>query len=346
MDIQYVLDVYACAVYIVNYISKGQKGMSELLREACAEARKGNNTIRQQVRDIGSKFVNNVEISAQEAVYIVLQLPMRKASRQIVFINTSPPDERVQLLKPMIEIENMDDDCEEIYTSGLLKRYCKRPTKLENVTLADWVAWYDCRKKTYVKQTNEVDIDGLPVETFIDDDQNDDDDDDDEHSKVTSSKIKKRTKARIIRSVWFNKEAEPEKHYRELIMLFTPWRNEETDLLGMCSSYHERYLLLYNAINEQLKQYAVCNEDFNEMQQEMSRSEDAYDTIAPCTQNLEQQDIGEGNQDLHPDFNESYNLSDDLGIPSVDLNTEPLLMNELQDDEYRNLVQSLNKEQN
>lgn len=36
MDIQFVLDVYACAVYIVNYISKGQKGMSELLREACA----------------------------------------------------------------------------------------------------------------------------------------------------------------------------------------------------------------------------------------------------------------------------------------------------------------------
>ena len=27
MDIQYVLDVYDCAVYIVNYISKGQKGM-------------------------------------------------------------------------------------------------------------------------------------------------------------------------------------------------------------------------------------------------------------------------------------------------------------------------------
>ena len=33
MDIQFVLDVYACAVYIVNYISKAQKGMSELLRQ-------------------------------------------------------------------------------------------------------------------------------------------------------------------------------------------------------------------------------------------------------------------------------------------------------------------------
>lgn len=42
MDIQYVLDVYACAVCIVNYISKGQKRMSELLRAACTEARKGN----------------------------------------------------------------------------------------------------------------------------------------------------------------------------------------------------------------------------------------------------------------------------------------------------------------
>ena len=76
MDIQFVLDVYACAVYIANYISKSQKGMSDLLRQACVEARKQNSTIKQQVRDIGSKFLNNVEISAQEAVYIILQLPM------------------------------------------------------------------------------------------------------------------------------------------------------------------------------------------------------------------------------------------------------------------------------
>ena len=32
MDIQFVLDVYACAMYIVSYISKAQKGMSQLLQ--------------------------------------------------------------------------------------------------------------------------------------------------------------------------------------------------------------------------------------------------------------------------------------------------------------------------
>ena len=64
MDIQFVLDVYACAMHIVSYISKAQKGMSELLRRACVEAKEGNANIKQQVRDIGNKFLNSVEISA------------------------------------------------------------------------------------------------------------------------------------------------------------------------------------------------------------------------------------------------------------------------------------------
>jgi len=65
MDIQFVLDVYACAMYIVPYISKAQKGMSQLLQRACEEARAGNSSIKQQVRDIGNQFLNAVEISAQ-----------------------------------------------------------------------------------------------------------------------------------------------------------------------------------------------------------------------------------------------------------------------------------------
>lgn len=78
------------------------------------------------MRDIGRKFSNNVEISAQEAAYLVLQLPIRKASRQAIFINTSPPEERVELLKPINDITDMEDDCEEIYTSGLLLMRTKR----------------------------------------------------------------------------------------------------------------------------------------------------------------------------------------------------------------------------
>ena len=341
MDIQFVLDVYACAIYIVSYISKAQKGMSELLRTACEEAKRGNSSIKQQVRDIGNRFLNNVEISAQEAVYIVLQLPMRKSSRQVVFINTSPPEDRVQLLKPLQEINDLEDDSDEIYASGLIKRYTKRPAKLENLSLADWAAWYDSTGKPYIKPSRQLDIDSYPLETNL----SDNDDNEEEESK---QKNKKRSKARIIRSVCFNKEVDSEKHYRELIMLFTSWRNEITDLLGNCTSYQKHYLQVKNTIDEQMKYYAMCSEDLNAIQDQLNNVEDSdenYDLIAPGTQNIERQDEDEGAQDLHPEFNENYDLSGDLGIPSAASNTEQLILHEEQDDVYRAMVQKLNREQ-
>ena len=345
MDIQFVLDVYACAMYIVSYISKAQKGMSELLRQACAEARKGNSSIKQQVRDIGNKFLNSVEISAQEAVYIVLQLPMKKSSRQVIFINTTPPNERVQLLKSINDIEEMDDDCEDVYTNGLLQRYAKRPLSLEYLTLADWAAWYDSCGKPYAKKSFERDSDNLPLET-ADDEQNDDDLFED--NLINPKSNKKRSKARIIRSVWYNCEKDPEKHYRELIMLFTSWRNEDTDLLANCSSYQERFINVKDSINKQMKLYAVCSEDLDKIHEHLihlDEGNDHFDSIAPFTQNREYQDEAEGLQDLHPDLNENYDLSEDVGIPSAIETSEPLILNELQDQEYRQLVQTLNQKQ-
>lgn len=153
-------------------------------------------TFKQQVRDIGNKFLNSVEISAQEAVYIILQLPMRKSSRDVIFINTSPPAERVQLLKPINEIEEMLDESAEIHSGGLLKRSIKRPGNLQNVTLTDWAAWYDSSHKPYDKAPKRLDIDQLPLET-ADDKNNEDDLCDDNNiscTTTTTTKIKKRPK--------------------------------------------------------------------------------------------------------------------------------------------------------
>ena len=49
-------------------------------------------------------------------------------------------------------------------------------------------------------------------------------------------------------------------------MLFTSWRNEETDLIGAYSTFQERYRAMSKSIDEQMKQYAVCNEGFNQIQ--------------------------------------------------------------------------------
>ncbi|CAB4033060.1 ATP-dependent DNA helicase PIF1 [Paramuricea clavata] len=281
---------------------EAQKGMSERLRTACEETRRGNMTIKQQVRDIGNTFLNNVEISAQKAVYIVLGLAMRKCSRQIVFINISPPEERVRLLKPLQEINKMD----EIYASGLIKRYIKRPASLENVSLANWAAWYNSIDKPYIKQSDELDIDNYLLETNL----MDDNDDDNEEKESCKKRIKKDLKPELFENA--------------------------------------RYVLVKAIIDEQMKQYAMCSEDLNEIQDQLNNIEnndDNYDLIAPGTQNIELQDESEGMQDLHPEFNKNYDLSGDLGIPSTVSNTEHLILHEEQDDVYRAMVQKLNREQ-
>ena len=77
----------------------------------------------------------------------------------------------------------------------------------------------------------------------------------------------------------------------------------------------------------------------------MEENGNNYDLITPNTQNIELQDEAEGAQDLHPDLTESYDLSEDIGIPSNAPNTDQLILNEVPDDEYRHMVQTRNKEQ-
>ena len=48
-------------------------------------------------------------------------------------------------------------------------------------------------------------------------------------------------------------------------MLFTPWRDEMSDLLKNYS-YQEHYLQVKNIIDEQMKLYAMCTDDLNDIQ--------------------------------------------------------------------------------
>ena len=65
----------------------------------------------------------------------------------------------------------------------------------------------------------------------------------------------KRQKPRIIRSVRFNKNKDPENYCREQIMLYTAWRNENTDLLKDFEMYQDRYEIIKDVIEQNRKQY-------------------------------------------------------------------------------------------
>lgn len=208
MDVQFVLDPYACAVYILSYITKGQRGISKLLDKASKEANSGNKDIVNRVRHIRNAFLNAAEISAQETVYLVLQMPLRRSSREFQFINTSNPDERTFLLKCHDKIKELPDKSTDVESDNVLKRYGRRPKQLSDVCLADFIACFNGIRD----KDSSFDISNLQDEYLPENDFHENTDDDlhntDEHLEASLEyqmrggfKIFKRRKSRILRSI-------------------------------------------------------------------------------------------------------------------------------------------------
>ncbi|OXA48651.1 uncharacterized protein LOC110855134 [Folsomia candida] len=177
IDILFVLDPYSCASYVVNYISKSDRGVSKLLRQ-----------VSKEIRD---------EVSAQEAACCLLKIPMTQSSRDVTFINTNRPDDRVIFVKPADELEKMDPDSCDIALKGILERYVVRPRALDNLCLADYVANYNFTKvsSSLRKQINQP----ITSLSLID----------------NSGYITERTTSRIIQYRRFGLHQDPENFYRE-----------------------------------------------------------------------------------------------------------------------------------
>ena len=89
-------------------------------------------------RHIGNVFSNFFEVSAQEAVYLDLQIPLTKCTRDIVFINTSTPEERIFLVKSKAVLDELPAE-----SDNVIQRYSKRPRQLKKFCLADYVSKID-----------------------------------------------------------------------------------------------------------------------------------------------------------------------------------------------------------
>jgi hypothetical protein len=119
----------------------------------------------------------------------------------------------------------MDEDSDDIYQSSLMDRYAARPDQF-NMCLAEFAANYTTRSGQEVPEGETSDV--LPTA-------------DDGESRTESIKLKndlgrmdactKHRREAIIRFHRFNHEKEPSKVYRSKIILYLPWREENSDLL-------------------------------------------------------------------------------------------------------------------
>ena len=198
MDIQFILNPYSCATYIINYISKVDTGLSKLLRETANDMTDGNTSIKEKLRKIANVFINSNVMSAQEGAYHSLGLSMSKSNRKVIFINTNRKEDRVVMLKSEKALKDLDEDSNDVIMEDIISKYSNQLEQLENTCLADYAALYLPQSKNYNFNENE--------------DADDDNDD----------IIKQRRKRLVIRYRRYNINQDPENFYREQMMLFLP----------------------------------------------------------------------------------------------------------------------------
>merc|ERR1711989_271648 len=125
LDIQYVTNGYAAASYILDYVTKGERGMSELLRATCKEAAFKELKQNESLKLISKRFIDFVETGSQEAVYFLLGLPLYNSSNAVVYIPTN--ENPARLLKPQYELAELDGDDEDITVRNGVDKYVQRP---------------------------------------------------------------------------------------------------------------------------------------------------------------------------------------------------------------------------
>ncbi len=197
--------------------------MGELLRNVVNETR--TDELNLQLRKVGSAFLNHREVSAQEAVYRILPIPMKQLSRSVIFVDTNPKCNRIGVLKDFNAISQLDDDDSNVFQKSLIDRYEHRPHTLDSMCLAEFAANY---VTSYQTESND---DVLPNENV--------------ETHKTNARIyltngfgvmHKRNRESVIRFAKFNKDKEPSNYYRAKLMLYYPWRNEEYDIIGNCET--------------------------------------------------------------------------------------------------------------
>ncbi|CAC5394594.1 unnamed protein product [Mytilus coruscus] len=364
-DLQFVKDAFACAVYIVSYISKSQKGMSALLDQAAKEARQRNLDLKHQVRHIWNYFSNSVETSAQEATYLTLQMPLTIATREVVFINTSPRHKRTFLLKQSSALEKFCPESTEIKSDNDIKRYSRRPKQLENWCLTDYVSQLELQyPKTSESSDNETEQQEIEFESENEEANADIIEENKNKINITLKngiRIYQRKTSKVIRYVKYNYKTryvkysyktDSENFYRARLMLFYPWKNENSDLQCGYETYEKMYFIVSRLLEKNSKQYEGKVIDLEKAIEETENDCNENDQIAPAIQvEMEDAEIGPTESEQYVHFNPDrltehrlYDMCREVGIEArtVELTNHA---NRISESDYFALIRSLNKKQ-
>ena len=207
------------------------------------------------------------EVSAQEAVYRALYIPMKHLSRAVVFTNTNEKNDCIAVLKNKKSLDELDDDDKNVFQKSLVDHYIRRPASLESICFAEFAA-------NYTTDYKDDDNDDVLPEASI---------------RARCPRITlmnnygtRRRKEAIIRFHKYNKDSEPSNWYRSKIMYF-PWRNEDSDFLEGHPSYKEHYDIVQRVILDNESKYTLT--DVENIEADLDNTpQHAWNLLAPSTE--------------------------------------------------------------
>ncbi|CAF1683994.1 unnamed protein product, partial [Adineta ricciae] len=204
MNIQFILDPYACARYLMSYTTKPEREMSILLEATHKECREGNVTVHEEMKKLTGTFFNHRQISVQEAIYRAAKMPLVYSSRGFVFVPSH--SNSCRFLKSREALQQLNPNDQNIYMSNLADKYFDRPFDEEfHICMADFASNYEFFAVKRVSKNPRTPIKYLRTLNFA---------------------VKKRVgKSAIIRFPHFHRENDAENYFENLLSLYLPIRN-------------------------------------------------------------------------------------------------------------------------
>ena len=243
----------------------------------------------------------------------------------------------------------MEDDDDNVFCKSIIDRYQHRPQSLANLCLAEFVANYRVQYK--------------PTEDHINDVLPDDNEENTEKKAVKTIKLTdnygtmtKRKGEAVIRFHRFSKDSEPSNYYRSKIMLYYPWYNEDSDLLGGFTTYEEHYNNVLPIIITNENKYNAANVE-NINLDDVDNPQHGWDQLAPSNEHHRGQDNEEGQEEINDmdqaDIDAAAMINESDNSRNDNNNRNELShrfeaaarKGEIPPEEYRRLMRGLNEKQ-
>ena len=308
MDIQYVLDPYAAAKYMLSYLTKSEREMGDLLRNAQREAREGNVDAITELKKLGSVYLQHREVSVMGAIYLICSMPLKHSSRFVKFVQTDVDGHRISL--PLRELQENAGNSEEVWKSTDIEKYIARPStpKYKNMCMAKF---FSTHYQVPATSTHESGSDEQKRQS-----KNEDQDNTGKKGKQNTSiiklkncsaKMKERTQGKpaIIRYPRVSIKRDKERYHMNMLRLYLPHTTTEIkpESFDTYESYH-----LTGTVNVNGKTVPV-REIVQENMKEFEPDDDAIDNALEALQEIPD---FEDAWNAHNPQNEQHNPDDEL----------------------------------